>query len=253
MDSRRRWLGTVLAAALAALGVAALGGLPPGRWLAAGPAEAAQAAGGERVIQASGEGVVRVRPDQATVSIGVETQAATAGQAQAENARRAQAVSERLLGLGLGREDLQTAWVGLSPVYEYGGGASRLVGYRALNQLRVRLADPSQVGRVLDAAVAAGANQVQGVAFGLRDEAAARREALSKAVEDARARAEAMATAAGVRLGEVVAVTEGGPPGPNPLLRMAAGVPETAGSAATPVEPGELEVRAAVTVAFAIR
>ncbi len=254
----RAMVVVVLAAALGFLAI--LGGGLSGWGLAAAPdgspsGGGSAAAGSERLVSVAGEGVVRIRPDLARLQVGVETRAATAQQAQAENARLTQAVVDAVLRLGVAGEDVQTAWLGLSPEYDYSGKSPRLSGYRAFNQVNVTVRDLGRVGRVVDAAVAAGANNVSGVGFGLSDEAAVRRQALGKAVEDARARAEALARAAGVALGEVVSLAEAEAPMPVPVFKRELAMAEGDASSrtVTPVEPGVVEFRARVTAVWALR
>lgn len=250
----------VVAALAAALGfLAILGGGLSGWGSAAQDTSPSggerRATGSERLVSVAGEGVVRLRPDLARLQVGVETRGPTAQRAQTENARLAQAVMEAVLRLGVAREDVQTAWLGLAPEYDYSGKNPRLVGYRAFNQVNVTVRDLGRVGQVVDAAVAAGANNVAGVTFGLADEAAVRRQALGRAVEDARARAETLARTAGVALGEVLSLAEAEAPGPLPVfkreLRTAEG--DASSRTVTPLEPGMVEFRARVTAVWALR
>lgn len=247
---RRRALASGVVAALAA--AATLGLLP--RAVAPVPALAATGGGADApLLTASGEGVVKVKPDTAYLDLAVETQAPAAREAQERNARTMDAVLDRLRRLGIGNDDLQTTGVSLYPEHRWDekGGGPRLTGYRARNSLRVTVRRLDRVGEILDAAVAAGANQVQGVSFTLEDADQARREALARAVRNARGKAETMAGAAGMAIAGVRSVVEGGAPPPPVIMRERAAAAQAA--APTPVIPGDLEIRASVSVTFALR
>jgi uncharacterized protein len=193
-------------------------------------------------ITTSGHGIVTQAPDRATVTAGVETQAATASAALAENAQLATAVVAALRAAG--GSDLQTQQVSLYPRTDSGG---QVVGYTADDTISAT-SPVAGAGRLVDAAVAAGANTISGPSLDLSARDALYREALGKAVADARAKAEEIAKAGGLALGAVTAVVEG----------QAAGSPvpfaaDSARSAATPVEPGSEDVTADVTVTFGVR
>lgn len=247
---------SLAAALVAVLVVAATPAILP---RSAGPAPvlAAGEEGADRsALTVSGEGTVKVEPDTAHLDLAVETQAPTAREAQERNAQRMTAVLERLRGLGIGKDDMRTTGINLYPDYRYEEkGGPRLVGYRATNSLRVTVHDLNRVGELIDAAVAAGANQLQGVSFTVEESDGAQREALAKAVRDARAKAEAIAGAAGMFITGVRTIIEGGAPVPPVIMRemyqMEAAAP--AASAPTPVIPGDLTIRATVSVSYSIR
>jgi uncharacterized protein YggE len=196
------------------------------------------------VVTTNGHGVVTAVPDEATVSAGVRTDAATAAQALAENVRTANAVVDALKRAG--GTDLQTQEVSLYPQTNPDGNVT---GYTAENTVsaKAKIADS---GALIDAAVAAGANTVDGPTLDVSDRDALYRDALKKAVEDARAKALALADAGGFGLGPVTTVVEQGAASP-PVFQPVAGVARAAGS--TPVEPGTQDVTADVTVSFTIR
>lgn len=243
-------LAATVAAALVV--AAAVGFLPQSRGPVSALAAAADGADAP-TITVSGEGEVKVKPDTAYLSLGVETQAPTAREAQQRNARAMNTILDRLQGLGLKKDDMQTAGVNLSPDYRYDGKGPHLIGYRASNTLRITVHELNRVGELLDAAVDAGVNQVQGVSFTVEDSAQARREALAKAVRDARDKADSMAGAAGVNIVRVRAVAEGGTSMPPVLMRQAKVEDAGTASAPTPVIPGDLTIRATVSVTFDIR
>jgi hypothetical protein len=211
------------------------------------------------VVTVSGSGEVRAEPDEATVNLGVTAQAETAGDAQEEASRIAARILEAVRGLGIEEKSVQTSSLSLYPVYAERQPRTaqevyrdpEIVAYRASNVVSVRLADLDRIGPVIDASVGAGANEVQGVGFQLRDDTAQRREALTRAVASGRSKAEALATALGMRLGPVLRAEEVGvnlqvprwSGGDMAALRMEA-------AASTPVSPGEITVTAGVHLLY---
>lgn len=230
----RRFLLPSLAAALLALGVAALAGV--GR-----PDAARSDTGAADTVTTVGHGVITLVPDGATVTAGVHTQSANAADALAQNAKQMNAVVAALEAAG-GR-DLQTQQVSL---YPQSGADGAVTGYVADNSVAASIA-LAKAGALVDAAVGAGANTVGGPTLSASDRDARYREALGKAVDDARAKADALAKAGGFGVGLVSTVTEQSAE-PQPVFAAVA-----ARSAATPVEPGTQEVTADVTVTFRIR
>jgi uncharacterized protein len=214
----------------------------------------AQPAAVSPVVVSSGEASVRRTPDRAWLTVTVESRSKSPRDAQKLNAELMAAVLEKLKGAGLAPDAIQTRAYELQPEYDYAGGRQTLRGYLARNSLEVRVDEIGRVGEILDLVVGAGATSVGGVRFDLKDRAAAEREALRSAVEDARARAEAVAAGAGMRVERVVRIEEhraGVIPPPRPM--MIAMRDQVAAEAAPPIEPGELEIRAAVTLTVAVR
>jgi len=207
------------------------------------------------VLEVGARGMVRRVPDLATVRAGVTTQAATAAAAMAENADRTARVVAALRRAGVAERDLSTATVQLQPQYRYGENvAPTITGYQAVNGVSVRFRDVAKAGTVLDALVAAGANQIDGPSLSFDRPDAALDEARADAVAKARARAELYARAAGLRVDRIVSITEagqdtGGSPDPRPMFRMAA----NSAQAASQVLPGETEISATVNVRFLLR
>lgn len=203
------------------------------------------------VVKASGEATVNVAPDQATVDIGVVTQAATAQVAAAQNGARLQSALDQLRNL-LGKgADLKTVGYSLNPNYQTpkNGGPATISGYTASNTIELTLTDFSQVGKAIDAATQNGANRIQQLQYGLKNQRTAQAQALRLATERARANAEAMAEALGLRLGKVVQVEQatGGVP-VRPMMEF------SRLQAATPVEtPQSVSVNASVTLTVALQ
>lgn len=206
---------------------------------------------GARAITVSGVGEATARPDQATISFGTEAQAATAAEAQSQNAERINSVTAAVRAFGIPAENIQTTSVNLSPVRNQAGTTT--IGYRASATINVKIPGVDQTGQVIDTATQAGASQVYGIQFSLRDPGALRAEALRRAVADARRRADALADALGVQITGVDGVVEAGASAPPPVRSpqpAAAAAPGVGGGAAPNVEPGELTVRAGVSVTY---
>jgi uncharacterized protein YggE len=231
-------------------GAATLGALA-----ALAPFVAARAADLPHVITVSGEGAAKAVPDQAELSAGVTTTAATAAAALAENAQKMTAVFDALKRMGVPEKAIQTSNFSVSPQYPpYNQNATepqRIVGYQVSNQVDVTLDDTKKLGPALDALVSAGANQINSVGFSIRDAEALLAKARAAAITDAMTRAQTYAQAAGVTLGAVISIQEGATEAPRPMYRMAvAGAPA---AHATPTAAGEQSVTANVSVVFEIK
>ncbi|NHB77525.1 SIMPL domain-containing protein [Rhodobacter calidifons] len=201
-----------------------------------------------RTISVTGTGTVEAAPDMATLMIGVTTQGDTAAAALAANTAATDAVIARLTASGIEARDMQTSNLSINPNWTgYDSSAPRISGYVASNMLTVRVRKLDTTGAVLDAAVADGANTLNGLTFGLADPEPAYAEARKEAVADARAKAELLAGAAGVSLGAVLSIADGGAmTDPAPMYR------EAVSAAPVPVVGGELGLVATVTLTFAI-
>lgn len=207
-------------------------------------------------IVTTGEGVVKLAPDRVWVLIAAESRARTARDAQRANVDAMSAVLARMKSLGFPPDAIRTTGYDLQPEFDYVNGRQTLRGYVARNGVEVRVDDITIAGDVLEAAVGSGATSVGGLRFDLKDRAGAEREALRKAVTDARGRADAAAAGAGLRVDRVIRIEEqrAQPIDPRPMMlarqSMVAGAPETG---APPVNPGEIEVRATVTMTSAFK
>ena len=207
----------------------------------------------------SGSGQARVAPDVATVRLGVVAQAPSARAVQDQVNRAASAVLDAIRKVGIPAEEIQTSGLSLSPLYSQNRSgnetqAPRITGYQANDTVSVRVTDLAKVGPVIDAGLGAGANTLDGVDFGLRNDEAARAQALADAARAARAKAETLAKALGVRLGEILEVAEGGvsvSPPPYPRFGGTRAMAEVA-MAPTPVSAGQVGVEASVTIRYRI-
>jgi uncharacterized protein YggE len=207
------------------------------------------------VLTVSGSGQARVAPDEATVRLGVLAQAPTAREAQERVNRIAGAILDAVRKLGLPAERIQTTGLNLGPQYAQGRTADqgpRITGYQASNTVGILVDDLAKVGPVIDAGLAAGANNLDGVEFGLRNDAAARAAALTDAVREARGKAEALAKALQVRLVEIVEVAEGNVAVSPPPFRARGMAMAAEAMTATPVSAGQVGVDATVTVRWRI-
>lgn len=214
----------------------------------------AQGSGGPASITVTGEGKVEMRPDMATVTLGVQTQEDDASTALSGNSESVAAVLNWLTEAGVAETDMQTSGLSLSPVYgnsrSSGYEAPEVVGFMASNMVTVRVKALDSLGGVLDAVVKNGANTFNGLSFGLQDPAPATDDARRRAVADARHRAELYAEAAGVTLGEVLSISEqSGYNPPQPMMMREAAF-DSSGS--VPVAEGQVEVSATVTIVYAI-
>ena len=226
----------------------------------ASPAAAAQAPSPSLVANAatvspapqivtSATGETTVSPDRARIEISVQTRAATAAAAAAENARKQQAVLNALKELGFGSDQLSTTNYNLHPEMNYRENQTpRVTGYSATNSVLVEVRDLALVGRAIDASLGAGANMISSLSFYASNTDEARRSALTSAVARARADAEALARAAGGSLGtllEIATVGPARPPVPFNTLQRRGGA--TMEAAQTPINPGEQTISVFVT------
>lgn len=202
-----------------------------------------------RVI-VTGDSVVQAQPDTAILSISVVTQSRRALDAQADNANKSDAVIRAVKAAAGAGAEIKTGGYSLQPQRVYKENQPpTIVGYEARNAVTVTLADLTKVGAVIDAASQAGANNVDGIAFTLRKDRAARTQALTEATREAVAKAQAIAQALGARVVRVVEVQEGGgyvrPL--NQIAEVSDGIMARARvSAPTPVEVGTLDIRSQV-------
>ncbi|HXT18105.1 MAG TPA: SIMPL domain-containing protein [Gemmatimonadaceae bacterium] len=198
-------------------------------------------------IITTGTGEAHVVPDRATIYLGVQSRAATAAAAGADNARRQKAILDTLRTLGLGSDQLSTINYSVSPEMQYNpnGGSPRVTGYVVNNTVRAQLRRIDDVGRAIDAALAKGANEISSLEFTSSKADSVRRAALAEAVTNARSDAEALARAAGGSLGSLIEISTANA-SIRPVMQVSAPMMAKAASP-TPVEPGEQSVSASVT------
>lgn len=215
-------------------------------------ASAAVAATPNRQITVSGQGSIAAAPDMASISVGVTHQSEVAGDAMAQTSDAVAAMLARLDGMGVLPKDVQTQNLSLNPVWSNmpsdPGKQRQITGYVASNSLSVQVRDLSRLGTIMDAVIADGANDFNGLRFSVQNNDPLMAQARAAAVKDAMDKAQQLAEAAGVTLGPVLRIDEGGRvKGPMPMMdavRMSA--------EAMPIAAGEVSVNATVQMMFAI-
>lgn len=240
MGNGTKRIAAVVTVAALGLGIAAWAGA-----LSPGDAQAGQANDGALGITVTGLGSVTATPNQASFSFGVETQGQTADEALTKNSAAVKKVIDAVKATGVPAADIQTQQVSVFPRYSNDGNV--IIGYTASNSVNVTIRDLAKVSDVVEAATKAGANQVYGPNLTVSNQKALYNQALAKALDDARSKATTIAKAAGVSLGRVVNIVEGGGFGPLPAAEAAAG-----GDKGVPIEPGQQELQASLSVTFAI-
>jgi uncharacterized protein YggE len=197
-----------------------------------------------------GEGSVGVTPDYAQIQSGVTTRGKTVKEAADANAKLMTAITAALLESGIAQNDVQTSRFSIQPVYapQAPGTEPKLAGYSVSNQVTVKIRQIGKVGDLLDRLVTAGVTDVGNIAFMVSDSSKALDQAREAAIADARHKAEVYAQASGLRLGQVVWVTEEA--GSSPVVAMRAGAVAMASPA--PIATGEDTLRARVSVGFDI-
>jgi len=204
-------------------------------------------------VWVSGTGKVTAVPDVAIFSLGVEAQEKTVKEAQSEAISAMNAIITALKANGVAEKDIQTQWYNISPVMKWVEDTNEqiTIGYKVTNMATVKIRDISKAGATIDAVAEAGGNltRINSINFTVDDPTAYYNQAREKAMQDANAKAEQMATLAGITLGKPTYISESGGYIPTPyyLKDYAEG-----GSANTPISPGELDITLSVQVAYAI-
>jgi uncharacterized protein len=212
--------------------------------LLAGGAQAATAPTTTKTVTVTGTGTVDAVPDQASFSFTVQTKATTAAAALGHNAALTRSVISAVEDAGVAEADIQTSEVSLDPITSNDG--TSIVAFTASDTISVTNLSIAKAGAVVDAAVGAGATNVYGPSLSLSSQDAIYAQALKAAVVQAKTKAQALADAAGLTLGGVVTMAEGG--------GVAVPLPFAQGAAkdVTPIEPGTQAVQATVTVTYAL-
>lgn len=205
-------------------------------------------------IWVSGLGTVTATPDVAVLTLGVEVQAATVVMAQGQAAIAMEAVMSELDGFGVAEKDIKTQYYNIYPVRRWDNGKETLIGYRVTNMVTVKIRDIGDTGAIIDAVVNAGGDyiRVNSIGFTVDDPSAYYEEAREKAMADAEAKAEQLASLAGVTLGKPTYISEGGGYIPLPYDLFKSGL-DVAVAPETPISPGETEIRLTVQVVYGIK
>lgn len=208
----------------------------------------------ERNLSVTGSGSAFLTPDIVIVTLGVQSQGSNIGDTVAANNHAAEKVMQAISGLGVAKEDVQTTYFSVStqPKYDEFGKPTNEVTYWVDNTVTVTLRDTSQLGKLLETALASGANSVQGVNYTVEHPDAALTDARSAAMADARRQAEQLAASAGLTLGEVLSVSESGPSN-GPQFSASKGGGGGGSADQVPTAPGTLEYQVQVYVSFALR
>jgi uncharacterized protein YggE len=206
------------------------------------------------IITVSGGATVSSAPDEAIVRLGVRTENADSQQALQANTQKANDVMKALAAAGIAAKDIQTTQVSLNPHVQNRGTPRETKTYVADNEVAVTVHDLTKVGQVVSSSVGAGANVVGGIEFQLSDLSKSRQDALAKAIVAARAKAEALATAAGTSLGAVVRIDEQNTQ-TRPQFDRSFSDAVTAGLAVpspAPVSPQQVQTEVTVTVVWSL-
>ena len=205
-------------------------------------------------ITIGGTGTAYVAPDTAEITVGVVTEEADAARTHAENAAQTARVHNAVRALGVADRDIQTVHYDFSQRYDMRDGSrSEVIGYTAQNSVVITVRSLNNVGKIIDAALANGANRIDSLNFTASDTSAAKNEALTDAVHGAKEKAQAVASALGVRLvriANVYADTQADMPRNENYMPMM--MAKGASAAATPIAPGELSVTATVNVTYVV-
>lgn len=202
----------------------------------------------------TGEGKITAAPDIAVVSAGVQAQGPSVKVTQEQLNKSINAVSDAVKNVGVDAKDIQTSNYNVNPMYDFRSASQKITGYQASSNFTIKVRDIEKANAVIDAATAAGANQVGGISFDVDDKTKVQNEAREKAVADARRKATDAARIAGFKLGRVINYSESFGGEPRPILMMA----KEAGGALdqanpTQVEPGTNEIVVTVALSFEIQ
>jgi len=203
-------------------------------------------------VTVTGDAEVSIAPDRAVLRFGSISRGDTAAAAQDSVNTSMQRVIDAMRKLEVPDKSITTSGISLSPFYVNDAGQApreqRIAGFDARNTITVTLDDVSRVGVVLDAAIKAGANEVQSVSFELKDDTEVRSRALRQAVQNARLKADAIAAGMGMRVGSVIEAAESGAQPIHPMVLGRVAME----AASTPVQPGQVQVRGSVTVVYSL-
>ncbi len=208
------------------------------------------------ILEVNGEGKIEVKPDRARVSFGVETTGKTAVEAQQENNILMNRVIERLKDGGFLEENMQTRNLSVVPQYNYAEENRKepeIIGYLASNEISLQVTDVRLVGKSIDLAIEAGANEVRGVQFSLNNEREVRNQALELAVRDAKSQADAVAAVLGMEVNRIRTVRIGGVYLPRPVYMEGMGAAEEAKMLQAPIMPGNITVSAQVFIVYELK
>jgi len=206
----------------------------------------------EPLVITSGQGIVQAAPDRAWVTVGAESRAASAREAQRLNTAAMTPIQEKLRGAGIQPDAIKTVVYDVQYEWDYVNNRRVGKGYVARNTIEVRVDAIDRVGDILEIAGASGATSLGGVRFDLKDRSKLEREALRLAVEDARAKADAVAAGAGRSIDRIVRIEEQSVSG-GPVPVMYRREAQVAAAGAPPIEAGQTELRAQVVLTAVLK
>lgn len=211
-----------------------------------------------RNITVSGDGKVKVKPDTATVNVGVITRAPTAEEASSKNAADVENVIAKVKAIGVKDKDITTGYYSIYPEYNWNSGTQEFIGYQANTSLSIKTKKIDETGEIIDAAIKGTANQSNGVQFSLEEDEEFYKEALAKAFDKAKSSAEAIAAASGMKLGQIYSISDSGSPTVyfgytgNEMDAVAAPAPEATAAPKTIIRAQDSEVYARITVVYQV-
>jgi uncharacterized protein YggE len=201
----------------------------------------------KRIMTVTGIGSISIAPDIVQIQLEVKTESKQLSQAQQENAELMNLVIESLLELGIARENIQTVSYNISPQYDYVEGRQVFRGYEVINSVDVKIKNIEQAGTIIDTAVRNGVNQVSNIRFTVENEQIPYQEALSLALKNALAKAQTIANTIHLKIDphpvKIVEIMK-----EEPILYRSFAASEV--SATTPIEPGQINIKATVEVQF---
>jgi uncharacterized protein len=235
-----------------AASLAVIVGLAPAVWAQTIPVQPSQPTPGISVL---GEGIVLAQPDVARITIGADVSDPSLANAQAEAARRMDAVVAKLKADGIADNDIRTVSFNVTPQYDQGPnqGAPVLRGYNVQNQVEVRTTNVGGLGALLDDAVGSGATRVFGISFEASNMEDLKNQARDQAMANAQAKAQQLARAGSVTLGRPIAIDESDTGGVTPIQVRTAAPAAAQAAPQTPIQPGQLQVSTTVRVVYAIQ
>lgn len=200
----------------------------------------------------TGEGKISVKPDVASISVGIQANGATVKAVQEQINSVINKVSEAVKQLGVDPKDIQTRNYNINPDYDFSGGTQRIKGYSSSTNLSIKVRQINNINQVIDAATTNGANQVSGINFEKDDKTKAENEARVKAVDEAKRKAQDAARIAAFRLGRIINYSENFGGFPRPIPMVSAQESKAVGSP-TQVEPGSTDISVNVTLSYEIQ
>lgn len=208
-----------------------------------------------RSVQVSGEGIVKVEPDQVKLQFGIESNNRDLVKAKDDNTTRTKKLLDALKKFNIPSQDIQTGLVQINPRYDYVNNRQTLAGYVAMKQISVTIKDVNNYGKILNAVLEAGADHVSGIQFDTSKSEELKKEARKRAVADAKSKAEMLAGELNQKIGPPLNIQEGETPTAIPFHRggMMAQAMEAKSSPEDVLSPGEITVRASVTVRFQLQ